>query len=101
MGAVGVRYSYILASAIENEFIHHETMPFLEWHLHRYGRSYGDKRDLYKRPDATKNQTIRLPPTLAVLEACQDGPFLGLIGEPRKRMAKKLHTRFVTEISGV
>lgn len=22
-------------------------MPFMEWHLHRYGRSYGDKRDVY------------------------------------------------------
>merc|ERR1712113_1291480 len=25
--AVGVRYSYIMASAIENEFIHNETVP--------------------------------------------------------------------------
>merc|ERR1712217_867082 len=55
MGAVGVRYSYIVGSAIENEFIHSETMMFLEWALHRYGRSYGDKRDVYKRPDAKNN----------------------------------------------
>merc|ERR1719210_1715693 len=57
MGAVGVRYSYIVGSAIENEFVHEETMPFMEWHLHRYGRSYGDKRDVYKRPDAVNNQS--------------------------------------------
>merc|ERR1719498_1760095 len=55
-GAVGVRYSYIVGGAIENEFLHVETMPFMEWHLHRYGRSYGDKRDTYKRPDAKNNQ---------------------------------------------
>merc|ERR1712107_830102 len=57
MSAVGVRYSYIIQGAVENEFIHVETMPFLEWHLHRYGRSYGDKRDVYKRPDAQNNQS--------------------------------------------
>merc|ERR1719240_720821 len=56
-GAVGVRYSYIVGGAIENEFVHVETMPFLEWCLHRYGRSYGDRRDVYKRPDAKNNQS--------------------------------------------
>merc|ERR1712048_231525 len=56
-GAVGVRYSYIVDAAISNEFIHVETIPFLEWHLHRYGRSYGDRRDSYKRPDAKNNQS--------------------------------------------
>merc|ERR1719191_203378 len=106
-GAVGVRYSYIIGSAIENEFLHVETMPFLEWHLHRYGRSYGDKRDIYKRPDAKNNQSynaqradtdmvycfryaptgeslpkqvIRMPPTLKVLKSCSDGPFKHLYG---------------------
>merc|ERR1712151_1267861 len=97
MRAVGVRYSYIVDSAIQNEFVHVETMPFLEWHLHRYGRSYGDQRDAYKRPDAKNNQSynaqnansdmvycfryeptgktlgkqeIRLPPSLKTLSAC-------------------------------
>merc|ERR1712203_497004 len=101
-GAVGVRYSYIVGSALENEFIHVETMPFLEWHLHRYGRSYGDKRDVYKRPDAKNNQSynaqaadrdmvycfiyrpsgkpigkqnIKLPPTLETLEQSHTGAF--------------------------
>jgi len=127
MGAVGVRYSYIVGGALENEFVHTETMPFLEWHLHRYGRSYGDRRDAYKRPDATNNQSynaqraeadmvycfryaptgdtlgqqiIRLPPTLKTIEACPDGPFKHLQGEARKNLAKQLHSRFVTEVSG-
>lgn len=127
MGAVGVRYSYIVGSAIENEFLHVETVPFVEWHLHRYGRSYGDKRDIYKRPDATNNQSynaqaadrdmvycfvfsptgdslppqqVRLPPTLTTLEACVDGPFKHLQGPAKKALAKQLHERFVTEISG-
>merc|ERR1719203_1996948 len=100
-GAVGVRYSYIVGAGLENEFIHTETVPFLEWHLHRYGRSYGDKRDVYKRPDAQNNQSynaqraeadmvycfkyrpsgnaigkqvVRLPPTLRTLTECNDGP---------------------------
>merc|ERR1712190_560919 len=30
-GAVGVRYSYIVGGAVQNEFVHVETMPFLEW----------------------------------------------------------------------
>jgi len=127
MGAVGVRYSYIVGSAIENEFRHVETMPFLEWHLHRYGRSYGDKRDVYKRPDAKNNQsynaqsadrdmvycftyapsgeklpqqTVRLPPTLKTLAACQDGPFRHLQEAAKRNLAQQLHERFVTEVSG-
>merc|ERR1719238_986915 len=98
-GATGVRYSYIVGGALENEFVHVETMPFLEWHLHRYGRSYGDKRDVYKRPDAKNNQSynaqnansdmvycfcyaptgktlgpqpVRLPPTLKTLTEAND-----------------------------
>eukprot|EP00408_Alexandrium_pacificum_P005736 CAMPEP_0171238424 /NCGR_PEP_ID=MMETSP0790-20130122/43466_1 /TAXON_ID=2925 /ORGANISM="Alexandrium catenella, Strain OF101" /LENGTH=536 /DNA_ID=CAMNT_0011704789 /DNA_START=42 /DNA_END=1652 /DNA_ORIENTATION=- len=127
MGAIGVRYSYIVGSAIENEFVHVETMPFLEWHLHRYGRSYGDKRDVYKRPDAKNNQSynaqsadrdmvycfryepsgeklgaqnVRLPPTLKVLTQCTDGPFRHLSEQAKKNLATQLHNRFVTEVSG-
>jgi len=127
-GAVGVRYSYIVGSAIENEFLHVETMPFMEWHLHRYGRSYGDRRDVYKRPDAKNNQSynaqnanadmvycfgyaptgnvlpkqqIRLPPTLKTLTACRDGPFKNMgMGPPRENLAKNLHERFIKEVSG-
>lgn len=126
-GALGVRFSFILDSARTNEFVHVETVPFLEWHLHRYGRSYGDKRDVYKRPDAKNNQSynsqlpvndmvycfvykpsgaeipkqrIRLPPSLATLRACTDGPFQNLDAARREALARSLHERFVTEISG-
>merc|ERR1719416_270680 len=128
MGAVGVRYSYIVGGGIENEFIHTETMPFTQWQLHRYGRSYGDKRDVYKRPDAKNNQSynaqagerdmvycfryapsgatlgpqqVRLPPTLKVLKACSDGPFKSAVGIARDNVAKQLHKRFITEVSGI
>jgi len=128
MGAVGVRYSYIVGSGVENEFVHVETIPFLDWHLHRYGRSYGDRRDAYKRPDASNNQSynsqradadmvycfkykpsgeplpqqkVRLPPKLATLAACSDGPFKNLQGPTKTNLAKQLHKRFVTEASGV
>lgn len=127
MSAVGVRYSYIVSSAVENEFVHVETMPFLEWHLHRYGRSYGDKRDVYKRPDAQNNQSynaqraeadmvycftykptgeklkpqrVRLPPSLKTLQACDDGPFKHLQPAARHSLATQMHKRFVTEVSG-
>ncbi|CAK9066329.1 unnamed protein product [Durusdinium trenchii] len=124
-GAVGVRYSYIICSAVENEFRHTETMPFLQWSLHRYGRSYGDRRDTYRRPDegegynvqraekdmvytfiyqptgqALAPQDIRLPPTFRTIEACPDGPFDGMSGESRKNLAKQLYRRFMLECSG-
>jgi len=125
--AVGVRYSYIIGGALENEFLHVETMPFLEWHLHRYGRSYGDRRDVYKRPDAKNNQSynaqnadtdmvycfvyspsgnalgkqqVRLPPTLKTLSQCVDGPFWGRSPADKVRLATQLHERFMKEVSG-
>merc|ERR1712151_347573 len=128
MGAVGVRYSYIVGSAIENEFYHEETVPFLEWCLHRYGRSYGDRRDITKRPDAKNNESynsqaadrdmvycfrfkpsgetlkpqfIRLPPSFKVIMACQDGAFQNTSGQNRTNIANKLHQRFMSEISGI
>ena len=58
-GAVGVRYSYIICSAAENEFRHVETVPFLQWSLHRYGRSYGDRRDTYRRPDEGEGYNVQ------------------------------------------
>ncbi|CAE7299501.1 Ttll6a [Symbiodinium microadriaticum] len=111
-GAVGVRWFYITESAQENEFIHIETMPFREWHLHRYGRSYGDKRDVHRRPgqgegynvqraeadmvytfkyapsgESLPPQSIRMPPKFGVLKSCPDGPFRTLLGEARERHA--------------
>lgn len=124
-GAVGVRWSYIVGSAVTNEFVHVETVPFLEWQLHRYGRSYGDRRDSYKRPgegqgynvqraesdmvytfvyrpsgQELEKQQIRLPPTFKTILACPDGPFQNLQGESRRNLAKQLHKRFIMECSG-
>eukprot|EP00933_Yihiella_yeosuensis_P027395 TRINITY_DN21295_c0_g1_i1.p1 TRINITY_DN21295_c0_g1~~TRINITY_DN21295_c0_g1_i1.p1 ORF type:complete len:507 (+),score=110.91 TRINITY_DN21295_c0_g1_i1:71-1591(+) len=126
MGAVGVRYSYIIGSAVQNEFEHCETIPFMEWQLRRYGRAYGDRRDAYKRPgqgqgynvqkaeadmvytfeyrpsDKTlPKQEIRLPPTFKTLQACQDGPFKNLKGEQVTELARQLHSRFIKECSGI
>jgi len=130
MGAVGVKAQYIISSAVSNEFIHVETMQFLEWHLHRYGRSYGDRRDSYKRPDAEKNQSYNaqraeadmvycfcfapsedgmdkekryftVPPSLKTLMGCTDGPFKNLQGEAKKNLAVQLRKRFVSEASGI
>jgi len=126
--AVGVRFSYIVNSAVTNEFVHVETMPFLEWHLHRYGRSYGDRRDTYKRPDAENNQSynsqraesdmvycfcyapsgealssekiITNPPNLKTLQSCVDGPFEKLHGVAKNNLAQQLRKRFTTEASG-
>jgi len=127
MSAVGVRYSYIVGGATENEFRHVETVPFLEWHLHRYGRSYGDRRDAYKRPDAVNNQSynaqradsdmvycfryepsgnpipkqqVRYPPTLKTLSQCNEGPFSNMTPAAKQNLAERMHSRFVTEISG-
>ncbi|CAK9049792.1 unnamed protein product [Durusdinium trenchii] len=105
MGAVGVRFSYITFGAKENEFDHVETVPFLQWNLHRYSRSYGDRRDVIRRPDQAEGynaqradkdmvytfkynpsgkplppQALRLPPTLMTLEECQDGQQLKVEG---------------------
>jgi len=49
--ATGVRYSDIIDAAMLNEFVHVETVPFKEWHLRRYHRSFGDRRDARQRPD--------------------------------------------------
>lgn len=125
-GAVGVRYSYIIGSGIENEFVHVETMGFLDWMLHSYQRSYGDRRDAHKRPEQGQGynaqraetdmvycfcysptgsqlpkQAIRRPPSLKVIEGCQDGPLKGAIGEGRRMQAENLFKRFTKEISGV
>lgn len=125
---MGVRFSYIINSAVANEFVHVETMPFLQWRLHRYGRSYGDRRDAFRRPDAVNNQSynsqsaeadmvycfcyspsgealanpkiIVTPPSLKTLMACNDVPFQGLADAARQNLAHQLRRRFVTEASG-
>merc|ERR1712216_795138 len=125
-GAVGVRYSYIISSATENEFVHVETVPFKEWQLHRYLRSYGDKRDAIKRVTTSgtgytaqkedsdmvysfcyapsgqtlSEQEIRIPPTKAELQAALEGPLKGS-GPGRSKVVNDLYNRFLSEVSGV
>mmetsp|Transcript_21133 Transcript_21133/g.45815 ORF Transcript_21133/g.45815 Transcript_21133/m.45815 type:complete len:834 (+) Transcript_21133:206-2707(+) len=53
--ATGVRYSDIIGGALNSEFVHDETFPFLEWTLSKYRRSYGDRRDQTKRPEDGEN----------------------------------------------
>jgi len=127
-GAVGVRYSYIISSATENEFVHVETVPFQEWQLHRYLRSYGDKRDAHKRVteagtgyNAQKaasdmvysfcyapsgqplaEQQIQFPPTKADLQAAQEGPLKGPpASASRTKLVDELYNRFKSEVQGV
>jgi len=123
--AVGVRFSYIVGSAMDNEFVHTETMPFLQWSLHRYGRSYGDRRDIYKRPgegaqydsqradsdmvycfvyqptgNPLPKQRLRLPPTYRVLLHCGDGALGERNGEAKRKYASELYKRFMLECTG-
>merc|ERR1712228_814639 len=49
--AQGVRFSDIIGAAVANEFVHVETLPFIEWVLQGYRRSYGDRRDVTRRPE--------------------------------------------------
>merc|ERR1712151_1041545 len=101
----------------------------LEWHLHRYGRSYGDRRDAYKRPDEKNNQSYNAqaadrdmvycfcyapsgeplknekiivnPPNYKTIVSCQDGPFKNVAGTAKQNLAQQLRKRFVTEASGI
>jgi len=125
-GAVGVRFSYIINSARDNEFVHVETIPFLQWQLHRYGRSYGDRRDTYKRPGEGEQynsqraesdmvyvfayaptgkvlprQVIKPPPTRKVMLNVADGPLGERTGEAKKQLVTELWKRFMMECSGV
>lgn len=125
-GAVGVRFSYIINSALGNEFVHVETIPFLQWQLHRYGRSYGDRRDTYKRPGEGEQynsqraesdmvyvfayapsgkvlprQNIKCPPTRKVMLNVADGPLGERQGEAKKQLVTELWKRFMMECSGV
>lgn len=123
---MGVRFSYIVESGKQNEFDHVETMAFQQWALHRYARSYGDRRDVYKRPGegeqynaqradsdmvycfvyrpsgrAIPRQQIRLPPTYKTMLGCMDGALGERQGESKKKLATELFKRFMQECSGV
>merc|ERR1712183_501787 len=107
---------------------HYETFPFLDWVLHKYGRSYGDRRDTHRRPDSVNNesysqqnqnrdmvycfryqpsgkklgpQLVRWPPSLRQLSACTDGPFTNCPPQVKEQKARTLNRRFISEVSGI
>jgi len=126
MGAVGVRYSDIIGGAKNSEFRHIETVPFTEWILHRYGRSYGDRRDARKRPGSGENYNAQkaaadmvysfmycptgeklepphftCPPSRLELQNSNEGPLKGLVGPMKNNAVSELYERFVSEVKGV
>lgn len=125
-GAKGVRFSDILDAAASSELVHVETMPFMEWHLRHYQRSYGDRRDQHRRPDSGdvyQNQRamsdmvycfryapsgepvpkpdVRLPPTKQQLLDSSEGVCVKSVGEARKRKLEEIHRLFVSYVSGI
>merc|ERR1711972_1303182 len=124
--AQGVRFSDIISAAIDNEFVHVETVPFNEWSLRNYNRSYGDKRDLHKRlrdgevyaaqrghsdmvycfcyaksGAPVGKPRIRWPPTKRDLMHTDEGPLRNLSGDRKKRKVDELRELFVTYVQGI
>eukprot|EP00913_Durusdinium_trenchii_P011829 g11111.t1 len=46
--------------ARNSEFVHVETLPFQEWSLRGYRRSYGDRRDANRRPEENDARRLAL-----------------------------------------
>jgi len=123
--AQGVRYSDIIGAALTNEFHHTETVPFTEWTLRNYLRSYGDKRDVHRRPgdgEIYKSQRthldmvycfvynptgtveaprVRLPPTKWDLMASSEGALRNLSGDRKKRKVEELTQLFLSYVQGI
>mmetsp|Transcript_58831 Transcript_58831/g.137809 ORF Transcript_58831/g.137809 Transcript_58831/m.137809 type:complete len:620 (+) Transcript_58831:43-1902(+) len=123
--ATGVRFSDILTGAQNSEFLHVETMPFLEWSLRSYRRSYGDRRDAERRPDQHENYRsqckssdmvytfryeptggtppkpqIRRPPTKDDLFNSQEGKMpVGSV--QKKKKAEEIYELFLTYVQGI
>ncbi|CAJ1455694.1 unnamed protein product [Effrenium voratum] len=124
--ATGVRYSDIILGAQNSEFVHVETVPFLEWQLKNYGRSYGDRRDKQRRPedgeiyrsqkahsdmvycfryepsgDVVQKAVIRLPPSRDQLLTAQEGRLRRMSSTDRERRVQEIHHLFYTYVQGV
>lgn len=124
--ATGVRYSDIMMAASSNEFVHVETVPFLEWQLRTYRRSYGDRRDERRRPDdgdiyrsqraysdmvycfryapsgsTPPKTTIRYPPSKEDLLVSNEGRFKGLSEASRRRQIEDMWSLFLTYVQGI
>lgn len=124
--ATGVRFTDIIGAAVHNEFRHVETVPFLEWQLRNYRRSYGDRRDSERRPEdgeIYRNQrgnsdmvysfcylptgkpnpapTIRQPPSKQLLHESQEGKLGKMKAEEKKRRVEEIYDLFLTYVQGV
>lgn len=124
--ARGVRYSDIMAAAQLSEFVHVETLPFLEWQLRDYRRSYGDRRDAERRPGdgeiyraqranndmvytfcyspsggQPRKARVRYPPPKEVLLTTNEGKLSQLRGESKKRKVEEMYQLFLSYVQGI
>jgi len=124
--AQGVRYSDIIGAGLTNEFQHQETVPFTEWTLRNYLRSYGDKRDVTRRPgekeiykcqkthldmvycfvynpsyDPVPAPRVRYPPTKTYLFASSEGALRNMSGDKKKRKVDELTQLFLSYVQGI
>lgn len=124
--AQGVRYSDIFGAAQLNEFVHVETVPFPEWTLRKYGRSYGDKRDVNKRlgdgeiyaaqqasfdmvycfcyapsGEPLAKPHVRCPPTKRDLMSANEGALRDLYGERKTNKVEELTQLFLSYVQGI
>lgn len=124
--ATGVRYSDILSAAKASEFLHVETIPFLEWQLRGYRRSYGDRRDANRRPedgqiykdqrahsdmvysfryapsgDLPPKPRCRYPPSKQDLLLATEGKIGGMRGTSKKRKVEEIHKLFLSYVEGI
>lgn len=124
--ATGVRYSDIITAAQNSEFVHIETIPFIEWQLRNYLRSYGDRRDAGRRPgdgEIYRNQRvhsdmvyafryepsgenppkplIRHPPTKDDLLLSAEGKLRELQPAAKSRKVEEIYDLFLTYVQGI
>jgi len=124
--ATGVRYGDIMQAASMSEFVHVETIPFLEWQLRGYRRSYGDRRDAERRPEDGENYKsqrahadmvycyryapsggdppklrIRHPPTKTDLLLAEEGHIKTLPEHAKKRRVEDIYKLFLSYVQGI
>jgi len=123
--ATGVRFSDIIGGAKDSEFVHVATFPFYDWTLCRYRRSYGDKRDIAKRPEdgevynvqrgnmdmvycfeyrpsgkPARAARVSYPPTKQELLNSKEGS-IPAHGDARKRKVEELYQLFLSYVQGI
>lgn len=124
--ATGVRYSDIIGAALACEFVHVETLPFLEWQLRGYRRSYGDRRDSTRRPDdgevyrsqrghsdmvyvfcyqpsgeTPEKPPVRYPPTKRQLLQASECSLGRVHGSAKERRVEEMYELFMSYVKGI